>query len=527
MSQKSQENPIGMRLGEGARYEIRRRIGVGGMAEVYKAVDRRLGNRVVAIKMLSASVEHHPFAQKMRNLFIQEAQALSRVKDENVVDVLDFGTDAGGAPFMVMELLHGTDLGVFLKQNRHVAVDAAVDVILGVCAGVHACHLAGVIHRDLKPANIFLSRTPKGEQPKVLDFSVAKVPLSRPETEGELTNTDLIVGTPSYMSPEQAVGKPANELSDQYSIGALLYRCLVGRPPHGVLARLRDTRPDIGERLEEIIIRALDSAPEKRFATVHALGHALVDFASPAARGRWKIYYSAPPHPFDPASTRTIQVAADSGPRSMPGSERPSAAVTVTAPPYDFGAHDRSTAIEGATSTRPTAIDNIVASQLLSIAGAVMPPTIESPIAAPANRSALSGAPSVASGRSSSATSSARHGQRKVFLFFGAAAVLVVIATAAGIRLRGDRHAVPAPPPPEWTRVSVPAVVRRPPAPAPAPLEHPPAPTSPPSGTAVAPVPEKMSRVAPTETRRAKRQRHSGRAADAIEFGSDGTPILP
>jgi serine/threonine-protein kinase len=139
------------------------------MAEVYKAVDKRLGDRVVALKALSADIASHPFAQKMRTLFIQEAQALSRVKDENVVDVMDFGTDADGAPFMVMELLGGTDLRTFLKQSRRMPVDAAVDVMLGVCAGVHACHLAGVIHRDLKPANIFLCRGLTGPRPKVLD----------------------------------------------------------------------------------------------------------------------------------------------------------------------------------------------------------------------------------------------------------------------------------------------------------------------------------------------------------------------
>ena len=298
--------PIGTRLGDGERYEIRQRIGIGGMAEVYKAADTRLGNRIVAIKTLSASVAQHQFAARMRSLFIQEAQALSRVKDENVVDVLDFGTAADGTPYMVMEFLNGTDLGVFLKKNKQVTIEQAVDIMLGVCAGVHACHLAGIIHRDLKPANIFLTRTLKGEQTKVLDFSVAKVPIARSTPTVDQAKTDLIVGTPTYMSPEQALGRPANELSDQYSIGGLLYRCLTGRPPQGVLPRPRELRPEIPERLEAVILRALENQPDKRFATVHDLGHGLLPFASSSGRGRWRPYYLTPPLPVDPTTTGTL-----------------------------------------------------------------------------------------------------------------------------------------------------------------------------------------------------------------------------
>jgi len=229
----------------------------------------------VAIKTLLASVATHACGDRIRRLFIQEAQALSRVKDENVVDVLDFGviTDSE-TPYMVMEFLQGEDLGAFLKRTKQVDIADAVDVILGVCAGVHACHLAGIIHRDLKPANIFLAATLKGRQPKVLDFSVAKV-LGPENDRADNTRTDLIVGTPSYMSPEQALGQPANELSDQYSIGALLYRSLTGCPPRGIVPRPRALRPEIPVDLEGTILRAIDSTPANRFRTVHELGQHL------------------------------------------------------------------------------------------------------------------------------------------------------------------------------------------------------------------------------------------------------------
>ena len=372
VTETPQALPVGTRLGDGERYEIRQRIGIGGMAEVYRAVDTRLGNRIVAIKTLSASVAQHQFAVRMRDLFIQEAQALSRVKDENVVDVLDFGISSDGTPYMVMEFLNGTELGVFLKKNKQVSVEQAVDIMLGVCAGVHACHLAGIIHRDLKPANIFLTRTLKGELTKVLDFSVAKVPIARSAASVDQAKTDLIVGTPTYMSPEQALGRPANERSDQYSIGGLLYRCLTGRPPQGVLPKPHELRPEIPERLEAVILRALEAQPEQRFATVYDLGHGLLPFASASGRGRWRPYYRTPPQPVDPTTTGTLpRLPAPTA--GLTGAAEPATSPSVPATvagQYDFKAHERTTSLdrdgrirklaEAALSTKTTAVEGTV-----------------------------------------------------------------------------------------------------------------------------------------------------------------------
>lgn len=294
------------RLGEGGRYLIRRRVGVGGMAEVYRAVDTRLGSRVVAIKLLSAKVARHAFADRLRNLFIQEAQALSRVKDDNVVDVLDFGMAADGRPYMVMEFLQGAELGALLIRDGQLSIGRSVDVVLGVCAGIHACHLAGIIHRDLKPANVFVTRTTQGEQAKVLDFSVAKVPIARSTSSSDKPKTDLIVGTPSYMSPEQALGEPASELSDQYSIGALLYRCLTGRAPRGAALFPNEVHKDIPERLDLVLRRALDLIPDRRFSSVHAFGQALLAFASSEGRGKWRLYYRSAPAAIDPTTTGSL-----------------------------------------------------------------------------------------------------------------------------------------------------------------------------------------------------------------------------
>ena len=530
MADLPQTLPAGTRLGDGDRYELRQRIGVGGMAEVYRAVDTRLGSRIVAVKTLSASVAGHPFAEKMRALFIQEAQALSRVKDENVVDVLDFGTAADGTPYMVMEFLHGMDLGVFLKQTKRVSVETAVDIMLGVCAGVHACHLAGIIHRDLKPANIYLSRTLKGEQPKVLDFSVAKVPLARPVADADQAKTDLIVGTPSYMSPEQALGRPANELSDQYAIGALLYRCLTGRPPQGVPPRPREVRADVPERLEEIVLRALDPTPAKRFRTVHELGHALVAFASAGGRGRWKPYYRTPPRPIDPATTGPLPADPLRLVRSGDGATAPSAPATVAAPEYDFKAHERTTVpssevamakTDAAATTKSTAVELVLSSDLLSTSEAPAS-SIDIPISEVAS---VSRAKPIDHSGGRSVVTDAKVSRPRVVVAAIAATAVVVAVTVTTIRLRaGGPRSVAPPSPPAWTTKTVPPV------PGPLPAAQPATPRWTPNDTNAAPPVAAPEQPAATERaaeppRRTKRKRHEP-AGGAIQYGEDGLPIL-
>jgi serine/threonine protein kinase len=524
----------GTKLGDGGRYEIRRRVGVGGMAEVYKAIDNRLSDRVVAIKTLSATVADHPFAAKMRQLFIQEAQALSRVSDENVVDVLDFGVTESGTPYMVMEFLHGIDLGVFLKSTKPVPIDEAVDVMLGVCAGVYACHMAGIIHRDLKPANIFLSRTLKGRQPKVLDFSVAKVPVPQSADDIDRTRTDLIVGTPSYMSPEQALGRPANELSDQYSIGALLYRCLTRRPPHGVLPKPREMRPEIAPELEDVILRALDPTPAKRFATVHELGQRLLPFSSSAGRGRWKTYYHSAPRPFEPNTTGSISREIAAG---LSGSE----GATVVAEPYDFHVHERTTRIavhdaraDAVEATESTIVDPTPHRHTPSAASAA-PPTVDVVMSPALGSGALSSTdiaplqPAVTE-KSAERADPPRDGTRaKIAVGFAIAAALVVVITIGGaVRLRTHAAARPTPTPP--VVLGAPASLSAGLAPRASTINLPasPAPSAPSTSRSGS---EPSSTVAiPSEarapTRHARHHRPHTVGPDTIEYGGDGLPIL-
>jgi serine/threonine-protein kinase len=377
----------GSKIGDGGRYQIRRQIGCGGMAEVYKAIDTRLSGRAVAIKVLSPAAAEHRFAARMRELFVQEAQALSRIRDDSVVAVFDFGIAEGGVPYMVMEYLHGVDLGAFLRAAKRLPVEEAADLMLAICSGVHACHLAGIIHRDLKPGNIFLSQTPQGRQAKVLDFGVAKLPAVRGDDDNP--RTDLVVGTPSYMSPEQAKGRPANELSDQYGIGALLYRCVSGRVYDGTPVTAAGLGVTDGEGLAEVLRRSLDPVPTSRYESVHQLGQALVPFASQTARARWRPYYRQLPQPFDPTTTGSISV----GPKSAgPLSEVATIAVDRSAVPGDglsIGPADPTvldpppSAERAAISLSPTTLDVLPApsgtqTAISSISGRITPSGLSS-----------------------------------------------------------------------------------------------------------------------------------------------------
>jgi serine/threonine-protein kinase len=520
--------PAGTRIGESGRYEIRERIGKGAMAEVYKAVDTRLNNRLVAVKMLSPSVELHTYKDRMRSLFIEEAQALSRVKDDNVVAVLDSGITPAGTPYMVMEFLNGQDLAQLLKKEEKLAVDRAVEIVLGVCAGVHACHLASIIHRDLKPANIFLDLTLKGEQPKVVDFSVAKIPLAGQQIEKEHTRTDLVVGTPTYMSPEQALGKPATALSDQYSIGAILYRCLTGRVPHGVLPSPRNDRSDIPEALEAAILRAMDARPESRFPSVFDLGRTLEPFASAAGRAKWKGYYTTPPIPLRPAFTGPI-------PSTAAGNGDPA---RTTVQPYDFHAHERTTHVnEGAPlEATTTTIDP----QGPSTVGAGPPTTIENagkdgaPVSLPGPRTApREEHPSASSVGAKPPTASPRA------LVAGAVALAVVlIGVTLGVRAARSRSAVPVPAPPAWTQTTASRDPVRPVAPSTA-ASSPSAPPTPPpaaeqpSNNPAGDRPKEaeparvVEEATPVTSPAAGTKKHRKRESSApVQYTKDGVPLL-
>ena len=202
----------------GRRYELLEVIGRGGMGVVYRAHDAVL-DRVVAVKVLPAE-----FASDVTLVerFTREARAAARLADPNIVAVFDTGTD-GEVRYIVMELVPGVSLAQLLRERGALAVTEAVDIAAQVAAALAAAHAAGIVHRDIKPANIMVQ--PSGEV-KVLDFGIAQA-----RTDEALTRTTAILGSAPYMAPEMAAGRPADERSDIYSLGCVLYEMLTGRPP--------------------------------------------------------------------------------------------------------------------------------------------------------------------------------------------------------------------------------------------------------------------------------------------------------
>jgi DNA-binding response OmpR family regulator len=212
----------------GERYRLVRRIGEGGMSQVWEAKQLRT-QREVAVKVLHTALNGHP---DLRERLLREARASSQVGHPNVVDVLDAFELPDGTPVLVMPLLRGRTLTTLLYPSRRLSIAEAADLLLPVVSAVGTAHAHGVIHRDLKPDNIFVCEGPGGAVVKVLDFGIAKLVGPESSDVRPLTATDTLVGTPGYMSPEQALGeRDVDHRADEWSLGAILYEALAGVPP--------------------------------------------------------------------------------------------------------------------------------------------------------------------------------------------------------------------------------------------------------------------------------------------------------
>ena len=233
--------------------------------------------------------------------FAREVRAASTVQSDHIVRVLDVGTE-GGSPFLLMERLRGEDLGACLQRATRLEPGHAVDIARQVLAGLDGAHAAGVVHRNLKPDNIFLAERP-GEAPcvKILDFGMSKIRPLGTTVPLALTRKGVAIGTPLYMSPEQAAARPdVDAQSDLYSVGAILFECLTGRPPHvGETAdavlhairttrppRLRDVAPELPRRLAAVVDRALAVDRTERFRSAEDMRRALAASLEPGGRGR-------------------------------------------------------------------------------------------------------------------------------------------------------------------------------------------------------------------------------------------------
>jgi serine/threonine-protein kinase len=286
----------------GQHYELEGEIGRGGMSVVFRARDLRL-NRPVAIKVLPPELAHDP---AIRARFTREAQMSAQLSHAHIVPIYDVG-DRDGIAYLVMALVMGSNLGAHLAREPRQPVDEVRRILGEVADALAYAHLRGVIHRDIKPDNILLDR--QTGRAVVTDFGIAWAM----ETGARLTATGIAVGTPTYMSPEQAVGeRELDGRSDLYSLGVLGYQMLTGRVPFEagnsmalllkhVTERPRpiaDLRPDAPRALRDTIERAMMKAPEDRWPTAAALRDALLSpeslGASWRADARDPVRYSSP-----------------------------------------------------------------------------------------------------------------------------------------------------------------------------------------------------------------------------------------
>jgi eukaryotic-like serine/threonine-protein kinase len=279
------------------KYNILRTIGEGGMGVVYEAVHLRLEQRV-AVKMLNDDLRANA---DIVERFGREARTAAKLKSPHVARIMDVDVLADGTPFMVMEYLDGHDLGQELEDRGKLPVPEAVDLLLEACHAMVEAHRLGIVHRDLKPENLFLCSVPEGRTVKVLDFGISKAP---PGAETNVTVTEVALGTPAYMSPEQIrSARKVDQRSDIWALGVILYECIHGENPFtqatapAVIAAitadepvaLATVCPEVPAPLSAAVMRALQKRPDDRFADVDAFARAIVPFAG---HTRW-----SPPEP--------------------------------------------------------------------------------------------------------------------------------------------------------------------------------------------------------------------------------------
>ena len=269
------------------RYRLAERIGEGGMASVWKAHDETL-NRAVAIKLLYLRVHGDP--QAGIDQFLREARLAAAVQHRNVIHTVDFGTDAEGTPFIVMELLQGESLAARMERAPALSLEELTHLAEMTLRGLAAVHDAGIVHRDLTPQNIFLQRDADAVYPKILDFGISRSVGATGRSSALVTQPGLVIGTPHYMAPEQARGDAAIDArADIYSLGAILYEAIAGRPPFDagtpgeLLVKiisseptpLRRVRPDVPEALAHCVGQAMARDRGHRFVDARAFREAL------------------------------------------------------------------------------------------------------------------------------------------------------------------------------------------------------------------------------------------------------------
>ena len=270
-------------------YRMVRLLGEGGFGEVY-LVENPLIHRRAAVKVLHTELARD--AELVRR-FLNEARAASAIQHPSIIDVLDAGSTADGAPYILMEFLEGVSLQERLVDRGRLALPQVLDIANQAGSALAAAHSAGIVHRDLKPENLFLvpeTRAPGGERVKVLDFGIAKIKHGSSSGGTVQTKTGIIMGSPAYMSPEQCKDSADVDLrSDVYSFATIIYEMLAARTPHvGATGTemlvmhltetprpVRELAPDVPAQVEVAVMRGLARARDDRFESIPAFLQAL------------------------------------------------------------------------------------------------------------------------------------------------------------------------------------------------------------------------------------------------------------
>lgn len=301
----------------GQKYRIERKIGQGGMGEVYLGLNAQLGQQV-AIKFLSRKLAHD---EGIVARFLNEARSYCRVNHPNAVTLLEYGQHTDGTLYIITEFVEGMNLGETLKQTGPFATQQVIHVGMQIADVLSAAHAQGVIHRDLKPDNVMLMPVARGRYAvKVLDFGIAKI--VDDDNDGPTTETGSVFGTPEFMSPEQARGDGADPRSDIYALGIILFFMVTGKLPfrgknklavlnkqlHDVPPSPSEFRKDVSPQLQAVIMKCLSKEPSERYPAAEDLHEALEDISAPVSRQATKITASVDPAPRTP-QTKQIRAA--------------------------------------------------------------------------------------------------------------------------------------------------------------------------------------------------------------------------
>jgi len=262
------------------RYLVTRKIGQGGMGAVYEATHTLIGKRV-AVKVL---LEKYARREAIVSRLEQEARLASSCQNEHIIDITDFGTTEDGRTFVVMEYLEGESLAECLSREIRLPEQRILGIVSQAASALAAAHAKGIVHRDIKPENLFLLRRNDRDFVKVVDFGISKSVRASDEAEEQprLTQTGMVLGTPLYMSPEQARGDDVLDVRvDIYALGVIMYEAATGRVPFvgnnylSVISQVlnedalppRSIRPELSEELEAIVMRAMAKDRDERYAS--------------------------------------------------------------------------------------------------------------------------------------------------------------------------------------------------------------------------------------------------------------------